>query len=176
MVIPGQVQHLNMTVGWNPFSIYLQPKNPSVSKYIENKPYRSIFSPKGEDWGFNMNDTGLENITTLEPGRGYLLDSQENFSIQIPGKPVDLPYKMKLNKGWNLIGIPMNRSLNTSNISIDAERRKYSYPEAVKKGIVSAFLWSYDGRKWNYLEENSTLEPGKAYLLEAMTEARMEFK
>ncbi|MDD1752233.1 MAG: C25 family cysteine peptidase [Methanotrichaceae archaeon] len=175
VVIPGQVQVLNMTVGWNPFSIYLQPKDPSVSKYIENKPYRSIFSPNGEEWELNMNDTSIENITAFEPGRGYLIDSQENFSIEVPGKPVELPYKMKLNKGWNLIGIPMNASLNASNITINAEHRKYRYSEAVKKGIVSAFLWSYDGRKWNYLGENATLEPGKAYLLEAMTETRLEF-
>jgi Peptidase family C25 len=176
VVIPGQVQLLNITVGWNPLSIYLQPKDTSTSKYIKNKPVRAIFSPKGEDWEFNMIDAGMENMTSFEPGGGFLIDSQESFTIEVPGKPVEMPFRTKLIKGWNLIGIPTNRSLNANNITVSAERRKYSYPEAVEKGIVSAFLWSYDGKKWNYLGENATLEPGKAYLLEAMNEARLEFK
>ncbi|MCJ7445369.1 MAG: C25 family cysteine peptidase [Methanotrichaceae archaeon] len=175
MVIPGQVQLLNITVGWNPLSIYLQLKDPSISKYIKNKPVRSIFSPKGEDWNFNMIEAGKENITSFDPGSGFLIDSQENFTIEIPGKPLELPFKIKLNKGWNLIGIPVNKSLNANNITVSAERKRYSYPEAVENGIVSAFLWSYDGKKWNYLGENATLEPGRAYLLEALSEARLEY-
>jgi len=123
-----------------------------------------------------MIDTGMENMTSFEPGKGFLIDSQDSFTIEVPGKPVEFPFRTKLIKGWNLIGIPTNRSLNVTNITISAERRKYSYPDAVKKGIVSAFLWSYDGKKWNYLGENATLEPGRAYMLQAMNEARLEFR
>jgi hypothetical protein len=175
VVIPGQVQLLNVTVGWNPLSIYLQPKEISTSKYIKDEPVRAIFSPKGDNWEFNMIDAGMENMTSFEPGRGFLIDSQGSFTIEVPGKPVELPFRTKLIKGWNLIGIPTNRSLNVNNITISAERRKYSYPDAVKKGIISAFLWSYDGKKWNYLGENAALEPGRAYMLEAMSESRLEF-
>ncbi|MDD1741705.1 MAG: C25 family cysteine peptidase, partial [Methanotrichaceae archaeon] len=78
VVIPGQVQLLNVTVGWNPLSIYLQPKDASTSKYIKDKPDRAIFTPKGDNWEFNMIDTGMENMTSFEPGKGFLIDSQDS--------------------------------------------------------------------------------------------------
>ena len=45
----------------------------------------------------------------------------------------------------------------------------------VEKGIVSAFVWQYDGNDWSHLDENKTLQPGKAYLIEAMSDCRLEF-
>jgi hypothetical protein len=175
--IPGQVQVINVTAGWNPVSIYLQPKDSAIGKYLTNKPYRSVFSAMGGDWDFSMKDTGDGNVTEFEPGRGYLIDSSENFTIELEGKPVEFPYRMKLLQGWNMIGVPMNKTVDMNNITVNAEHKRYKYPEAVGKGIISAFIWSYnDGLGWSHLGENDTLEPGKAYLVEAMSECRLEFR
>ncbi|MGA9098526.1 MAG: C25 family cysteine peptidase [Methanotrichaceae archaeon] len=175
VLIPGQVQVINVTAGWNAVSTYLMPKDKSISKYLKNKPYRGIFSLDGEDWTFAMKDYEMENITSLEPGVGYFIDSSGNFTIELKGKPVDLPYRLNLNKGWNMIGLPVNRTMEIRNITVNAEHRRYKYPEAVDKGIISAFLWEYDGNDWSHLDENETLEPGKAYLVEAMSDCRLEF-
>ncbi len=177
VLVPGQVQTINVTAGWNAVSIFLQPKDPSISNHLENKPYRSVFSATGGDWDFGMKDAGADNVTNFEPGKGYLIDSSENFTIELDGKPVEFPYRMKLVKGWNMIGVPMNKTVDMDNITVNAEHKRYSYPEAVVKGIISAFVWSYnDGLGWSHLQENDTLEPGKAYLVEAMTDCRMEFQ
>ncbi len=177
VLVPGQVQVINVTAGWNTVSIYLQPKDSAISNHLKNKPYRSVFSAMGGDWDFSMKDTGTGNVTKFEPGRGYLIDSSKNFTIELEGKPVEFPYRMKLQQGWNMIGVPMNKTVDMNNITVNAEHKRYSYPEAVVKGIISAFIWSYnDGLGWSHLEENDTLEPGKAYLVEAMSECRLEFR
>jgi hypothetical protein len=175
-LIPGQVQRINLTAGWNALSIYLQPKDPSVSKHLKNKPYRGIFTATGDDWNFAMKDAAMSNVTELEPGEGYLLDSAADFSLEISGKPVDMPFRLNLHSGWNMIGLPMNRTVDLGNITVNAEHKRYMYPEAVEKGIVSAFIWRYDGKGWIHLGENETLQPGQAYLVEAMSEARLEFR
>ncbi len=176
VLIPGQVQVVNVTAGWNAISVYLKPKDPNVSKYLKNKPYRGIFSVTGEDWAFAMKGSEMKNVTSFEPGNGYLIDSSENFTIEFKGKPVELPYRLDLHKGWNMIGLPVNRTMKAENITVNAEHKRYKYPEAVKKGIISAFIWSYNGEDWGRLEENETLQPGKAYLVEAMNDCRLEFR
>lgn len=175
IIIPGQVQVINVTAGWNTISTFLTPKDKSVSKYLKNKPYRGIFSVKGEGWTFTMKGYEMSNVTSFEPGVGYLMDSSGNFTIELKGKPVDLPYRLSLNKGWNMIGLPVNRTMEIRNITVNAEHKRYKYPEAVEKGIISAFLWKYDGKDWSHLADNETLKPGDAYLVEAMSDCRLEF-
>ncbi|MBP8624146.1 MAG: hypothetical protein KBI12_04840 [Methanothrix sp.] len=175
-IVPGEVQRINVTAGWNAVAVYLQPKEASVGRYLNSKPYRSIFTIAGQGWDFSLNEGGIVNVTSLRPGEGYLIDSADNFSIEIPGKPVELPYRIDLHSGWNLIGLPVNKSVDPGNITVNAEHKRYKYPEAADKGLVSAFIWRYEGGSWRHLSENESLVPGVAYLFEATTEAKLEFR
>ena len=176
VLIPGQVQRINVTAGWNAIAVYLNPKDATASKYLANKPYRSIFSIAGEGWDFGMKDGGMINVTSFRPGEGYLIDSADNFTIEISGKPVDLPYRLDLHAGWNMIGLPVNKTVDLGNITVNAEHKRYKYQEAVNKGLVSAFIWKYEEQGWTHLGKNETLVPGMAYLFEAMDEAKLEFR
>ena len=175
VLIPGQVQRINITAGWNAIAVYLKPKDATASKYLANKPYRSIFSIAGKGWDFGMKDGGMINVTRFSPGEGYLIDSANNFTIEISGKPVDLPYRLNLHAGWNMIGLPVNKTVDLGNITVNAEHKWYKYQEAVNKGLVSAFVWKYEEQGWTHLGKNETLIPGMAYLFEAMDEAKLEF-
>jgi len=175
-VVPGLTQLMNITPGWNMVSLYVNPKDSSVSKYFKNKPYRGIFDISGDGWQLTMRDSGLNNVTVLQPGHGYLIDSSANFTVEIKGKPVEMPYRLQLKTGWNLVGVPFNQSVNISNITVNAEHKRYSFNEAIDKGIVSAFMWSFGDSDWNYMSQSDMLVPGKAYLVEAKKECRLEFK
>ena len=175
-LIPGQVQRINVTAGWNAVSIYLNPRDASVERYLKNKPYRSIFTIAEDGWNFGMKEAGKLNVTQFKAGEGYLIDSTGNFTMEIPGKPVDLPCRLDLHVGWNMIGLPVNQTVDLANITINAEQKRYRYPEAVEKGLVSAFVWKHEGGDWTNLGENETLEPGRAYLFEAKSEAKLEFR
>ena len=65
---------------------------------------------------------------------------------------------------------------DAGNITVNAEHKRYKYPEAVNKGLVSAFIWTYGEQGWTHLGKNETLMPGMAYLFEAMGEAKLEFR
>lgn len=175
-LIPGQVQRINVTAGWNAVSLYLNPLDPSAERYLKNMPYRSIFTIGKGGWDFGMKEAGKLNVTEFKAGDGYLIDSTGNFTMEIPGKPVDLPCRLDLHVGWNMIGLPVNEGVDLANITINAEHKRYRYPEAVQKGLVSAFVWKYEGERWINLAENEMLEPGRAYLFEAKREAKLEFR
>jgi hypothetical protein len=174
-LVPGLVQAINITSGWNSFSIYLEPKEPSVTSILKRLPYRSIFTVKEKQWNYTFEDSGEGNVTVLEPGVGYIIDSSDNFTLEIPGKPVELPFKIKLNIGWNLIGIPVNETVPVSNITVSAMHKRYTYSEAVEEGIISAFLWSYKDDRWDYMGLDGYMVPGEAYMVEAMNDCRLEF-
>jgi hypothetical protein len=176
VLIPGQVQRINVKAGWNAVAIYLEPKDASASKYLANKPYRSIFSIAGEEWDYGMKNGGMINVTRFSPGEGYLIDSADNFTMEISGKPVDLPYRLDLHAGWNMIGLPVNKTVDLGNITVNAEHKRYKYLEAVNKGLISAFIWKYEDQGWTHLGKNETLVPGMAYMFEAMGEAKLEFR
>lgn len=176
-IVPGDIQTINVSAGWNMVSLYLEPKDASIEKYFKKMPYRGIFSISDGDWDFSMKDLAGGNVTVLEPGVGYLIDSQDNFTVQIPGKPVELPYRLKLHEGWNMIGVPINRTMAPANITVNSEHRIYSFSEAISKGLVSAFMWSYAGDgEWIHIGQNDTMEPGKAYMIEVGSECRLEFE
>jgi hypothetical protein len=181
-IIPTLTQVINVGSGWNLVSIYLKPRDNNLANYFKEKPYRGIFTITSSIWDMTIKDSELKNVTFLDPGKGYVLDSPENFTVEVRGKPVELPYRVKLEMGWNLVGVPYDRTVKISSITVNANHKRYSYPEAVEKGIISAFFWSYSGSdrsgeiKWDYLGQNDTIKPGKAYMVEAKSECRLELK
>jgi len=174
-LVPGEVQIVNVSIGWNPFSIHLNPKDPSVAKALDRKGYRGIFALSGDGWNYTIKDDHALNVTDLKPGMGYIIDGEESFTLEIPGKPVELPYMVELQKGWNLVGVPMNESVPISDVAVRANHKRYTYSEAVEEGVVSAFLWTYRDGGWVHLEKNESMNPGEAYMVEAALECRLEF-
>lgn len=174
-VVPGEVQVVNVSVGWTPFSLHLKPKDSSISKILDRKSYRGIFVLSGDGWNYTIKDDHAANVTDLEPGRGYIIDGLESFSLEIAGKPVDLPYMVELKEGWNLVGTPTNETVVMANVTVRANHKRYAYSEAVEEGIVSAFLWHYRDGKWVHVERSEPLIPGEAYMMEASMDCKLQF-
>jgi hypothetical protein len=174
-IVPGMVQVVNVSVGWTPFSLHLKPKDPSISKLLNRKSYRGIFTLAGDGWNYTIQEDHAANITDLEPGRGYVIDGRESFNLEIAGKPVDLPYMVDLREGWNLVGVPTNETVSLANVTVRANHKRYDYPQAVQEGIVSAFLWSYRDGRWVHLDRSEPLIPGEAYMVEASVDCKLQF-
>ncbi len=173
--VPGEVQVVNVSVGWSPFSIHLNPKDPSVAKALDRKSYRGIFTLSEDGWNYTIRDDHAFNVTDLEPGMGYVIDGEESFTLEIPGKPVELPYMVELQEGWNLVGVPVNETVPAANLTVRANHKRYTYPEAVDEGIVSAFFWTYRDGRWVHLDKNEPMIPGDAYMMEAAQDCKLEF-
>lgn len=174
-LVPGEVQIVNVSVGWTPFSLHLDPKNPSIDEALNRKSYRAIFTLSEDGWNYTIKDDHAFNVTELKPGVGYVIDGDENFTLEIPGKAVDLPYMVELTEGWNLVGVPINETVPLANLTVRANHKRYTYSEAVDEGIVSAFLWIYRDGDWVYLDKNEPMVPGEAYMMEAALDCELEF-
>ncbi|MHC1632146.1 MAG: C25 family cysteine peptidase [Methanotrichaceae archaeon] len=174
-LVPGETQVIDVIVGWNPISLYLNPKDSSIDHLFKHKPYQSIFTISEDGWNYTFKESEISNVRDLEPGMGYIIDSAENFTVEIPGKPVDIPYRVNLHKGWNLIGVPINETVPIRNVTVSANYKRYNYTEAAKEGIVSAFLWNYDGDEWAHISLDESMVPGEAYMIETMDDCKLEF-
>jgi len=174
-LVPGEVQVVNVSVGWTPFSLHLSPKDPSVAEALDRKSYRSIFTLSADGWNYTINDDHAFNVTELKPGVGYVIDGEESFALEIPGKAVELPYMVELVEGWNLVGVPINETVPLANLTVRANHQRYSYSEAVEEGVVSALLWDYRDGRWAYLDKSEPMIPGEAYMMEAALDCELEF-
>ena len=174
-LVPGIVQVVNVSVGWSPFSIHLNPKDSSVAKLLQRKSYRGIFVLSEDGWNFTIKDDTAANVTDLLPGRGYVIDGTESFSLEIAGKPVDLPYMVELHQGWNLVGVPTNETVAMADVSVRANHKRYAHSAAVSEGIISAFLWRYQDGSWEHVGKDEPMIPGEAYMVEAAVECKLEF-
>lgn len=174
-LIPEEVQVVNVSVGWTPFSLHLNPKNPSIAEALHRKNYRAIFTLSKDGWNYTIKDDHAFNVTELKPGVGYVIDGDESFTLEIPGKAVELPYMVELVEGWNLVGVPINETVPLANLTVRANHKRYTYSEAVDEGIVSAFLWTYRDGGWVYLDKNEPMIPGEAYMMESDLDCELEF-
>ena len=174
-LVPGIVQVVDVSVGWSPFSIHLNPKDPSVAKLLQRKSYRGVFALSEDGWNFTIKDDTAANVTDLLPGRGYVIDGTESFSLEIAGKPVDLPYMVELHQGWNLVGVPTNETVAMEDVSVRANHKRYTHSAAVSEGIISAFLWRYQDGSWEHVGKDEPMIPGEAYMVEAAVECKLEF-
>ena len=175
-LVPGMVQVVNVSVGWTPFSVHLKPKDGSVTKLLDRKSYRGIFTLSEDGWNYTINEDSARMVTELLPGMGYVIDGKESFELSIPGKPVDLPYLVDLHKGWNLVGVPTSETVQIGDVSVRANHRRYNFTEAVGEGILSGFFWSYRDGSWVHIDRNGSMVPGEAYMVEAAEACKLEFR
>jgi hypothetical protein len=93
------------------------------------------------------------NVGPFQPGKSFFLISRAQKKIT-PGAGesvrVDQPYKIALKKGWNLVAVPFDFSVNVSALSM-------------KSGAAVGQLWGYTG-SWKLA---TTLDPWKGYAIYA---------
>jgi M6 family metalloprotease-like protein len=107
--------------GWNLFSVPAQSEPTNIKDLfqplIENNSLIKILDEQGnalEDWG--MLGGWQNNIGDINPTEGYKIKVNSNESIDICGKPVQYPFTMPLNIGWNIMGFPQTASTDAMEI------------------------------------------------------------
>ena len=76
--------------------------NNSIVK-IQDKTGNSL-----ENWG--IYGGWQNNIGDITPSEGYKIKLSKKDSIEVCGQPVEYPYPIPLNIGWNIMGIPANNN------------------------------------------------------------------
>ncbi len=108
---------------------------------------------------------------TILPGLGYMLYSPEdNVKLSVKGLEIrDTQYVVALQGGWNMIGMPYNRSVMLKDLLV---RRKSTeeikpYIDAVRDGLIGNTLYYLNAANYDFASFNddppAILEPWTGY-------------
>ena len=108
---------LNFKTGWNIFSTPNQPDPASIETVFQpciiNNSLVKIQDEGGkfvEDWGIYG---GWQNyIGDISPTEGYKVKVSKNDILEVCGAPVQYPFAIPLNDGWNIIGFPQTTAVD----------------------------------------------------------------
>ncbi len=99
------------------------------------------------------------------PNSYYTIGTEESFVVYES-------YDISLNKGWNGISIPFNRSLQKSSIKIIYNTTTFDWNEAVDEGIILDFVYHWN--EFQQMDELTTiLKPGVGYSIYAFQDCIM---
>jgi hypothetical protein len=98
-----QTQSITLNKGWNIFSSYIVPTNPSMDKVLEllrmNGQLIEIEDEKGNTYKNEGDNLGwINNIGVIQESEGYKIRVNSDCTLEITGQPVSLPMDIELEK------------------------------------------------------------------------------
>ncbi len=122
--------------------------------------------------------TGYGDVAAADPvvqGQGVWLASTDNFTWSMEGEPDEGTIDVPTMTGWNLIGYPIWFEGGLDGVSVEHSGQQYLWSDAVAAGLVSPFVYDYDGMTDNYLPV-SALAPWRGYWMAAhVSEVTIQF-
>ena len=149
----GVVETVELSAGWNLFSLPVVPDNGEVRAVFDNLGY----SPDVVGWTnqYKPKDDG----DRLEVGEGYWVYLKEEENISVRGITID-NFILQLNEGWNISGLP--RDISPMTVSNVFDNLGYS-PDVV--GWTNQYKPKDDGDNlesgegyWMYLRNADNIE------------------
>ncbi|MEN8008539.1 MAG: choice-of-anchor D domain-containing protein, partial [Candidatus Krumholzibacteriota bacterium] len=113
--------------------------------------------------------SGYGDVVGTDPvvqGQGLWLASTDNFSWTMEGDPDDGTIDVPAMIGWNLIGYPLWIAGGLGGVSVEHAGQQYLWSDAVAAGLVSPFVYDYDGVADTYIPVTA-LEPWHGYWMAA---------
>jgi PKD repeat protein len=117
-------------------------------------------------YDYNRTNQNYEGSLTFQPGRGYWLYAYIECEIWILN--MEIPtidyYITTMESRWNAIGIPINISVNKTDLIFWHEGSEYNWTEATQGGdpIVLGFIYDYNRTVQSYIDI-SELKPRRSY-------------
>jgi hypothetical protein len=158
-------QKLRLRTGWNIFSSPIQPAQTAIDSVfqllIKNNSLVKIQDEGGnsfEDWGIFGGWTN--NIGDIHPAEGYKIKVDLRDSIEICGLPVQYPFEIPLQSGWNIIGYPQTVSTDGMDNIVQQLISRGSLVKVQDEGGNSIEDWGIFGGWTNNIGE---FIPGEGY-------------
>ncbi|MBK8807939.1 MAG: hypothetical protein IPO21_15350 [Bacteroidales bacterium] len=160
-----QSQNLQLKKGWNLISLQINPVNAAVDAVFGalNSNFETL---KNFDGFYSSNQAAVfQSIKTINSGSGYLIKLTADADLTVVGSLVELPMVQNLTKGWNLIGVPTSKTQTIETVFT-----------AISQKITT--IKNFDGfyEFGNPLNSITEIEPGKAYLVLATENCKLEWK
>ena len=133
----------------------------SVDVYIDNHIYK---------WNRTAIPQCYNTTDVLNPGEGYWIYAYDhpNMELWVTGiGPITVDnYITPLEVTWNIVGIPVNQTVNKTDLVINYGGTDYNWSEAVTNGYVVQFIYGWNSTVQNY-QNSDILEAGKCYWMYA---------
>jgi hypothetical protein len=122
-------------------------------------------------YGWNRTTQGYTpSVDVLNPGEGYWIYAYDhpNMELWVTGiGPITSDnYITSLKTTWNIIGVPVNQTVNKTDLIISYGGTDYNWSEAVTNGYVLQFIYGWNPTVQNY-QNSDILEAGKCYWMYA---------
>lgn len=154
-VVLGELPHqqqINLAAGWNMFSLNVVPSSYAVSSIFSGTNALQQIKTNSRTYSPDM-DAWFNNLSTLEPGKGYWLNVSSPVNLTVQGNLINTStVQIALDGGWNLISfLPGN-----------------TMPVATALGSIQPWLQEVRCMEsiWmpaRYRDALTQMEPGKAY-------------
>jgi hypothetical protein len=114
-------QNIYFQQGWNIFSapVYSDPNDMKslFQSLIDNSSLVKI----QDELGNSLEDRGIfggwqNEIGDIDPAEGYKINVNVDEMLEVCGVPVEYPFEIPLQQGWNIIGFPRTESYNGMDI------------------------------------------------------------
>jgi hypothetical protein len=137
----------NITISWNP-------------NRLNNSEYLYVLL-KDIDLSTYTNMLSISNYTFFA-----LAGSTHHFQIICSILPIEFQYNISLSEKWNLISLPVNKSINKDNITVNYLGVNYTWQQAVDNGTILDFVYEWNATSQNY-GGIDFFEPGHGYWMYA---------
>ncbi len=167
-------QKIPLSKGWNMMSLYVTPDSLGMLKVL--KPLvssGSLVKAIDEKGGFVQNIPGvgwMNTIGDMANTEGYYIKVTKNDTLKATGLPVDLPFAIPLQTGWNLMGYPVQSGQNamkTLKTLIDSSQLVKVINEA------GGFIQNIPGVGW--MNTIGNFEPGEGYYVKVSHNTQITF-
>ncbi|MCG8333087.1 MAG: DUF2380 domain-containing protein [Proteobacteria bacterium] len=177
--VPGTTsQTLNFKNGWNFFSFQVLPESTDIETLlagIQGK-FSQVLTYDAENntyWTYAPAE-GVKEFSTLEPGKGYIIQTTGETSLTITGLPLSDP--VQLQSGWNLVPshvaeiLPINQAFSI----LKGDSKNHIWGFNPVKQDSETFGFSED--RPDFLNELEWTEPGNAYWVHVIRPATLPFQ
>ena len=175
-------QTINLQPGWNLASFRVQPQNPDMLWVVQplilqeillrvldengGSIYQLPFGPTSGAW---MNTIGIMANT-----EGYCFKVISAGELPLTGTPVELPFEIPLNEGWNIISYPCNVSQNAFQVFGTLIENDPLLKVMDEQGRI-VFHLPFPEPAGQWINTIGNLEPNKGYYLKVSEETALVF-
>ena len=167
-------QKIPLSKGWNMMSLYVTPDSLGMLKVL--KPLvssGSLVKAIDEKGGFVQNIPGvgwMNTIGDMANTEGYYIKVSKNDTLKSTGLPVDLPFSIPLQTGWNIMGYPVQSGQDAMKVLktlMDSSRLVKVINEA------GGFIQNIPGVGW--MNTIGNFEPGEGYYIKVNRNTQITF-
>jgi hypothetical protein len=176
-VIIAEIKVSDLVFKWNFISV---PTNQSVNKddlFIIQNGSRYNWTQSvdvyidSHIYGWNRTTQGYTpSVDILNPGEGYWIYAYNHPNIELwvtgIGPITSDNYITPLKITWNIVGVPVNQTVNKTDLIISYGGADYNWSDAVNYGYVLQFIYGWNPTVQNY-QNSDILEAGKCYWMYA---------